>query len=96
MIKYLCFNLKYITFAKHFKQVIKMEKIVNALIGGSSIILSNELDLIMIDTYIVKIIEKVLATIVLLGGIAWALIGLFKWNILYFKSIMVFKNIQVL
>jgi hypothetical protein len=76
MIKYLCFNLKYITFAKHFKQVIKMEKIVNALIGGSSIILSNELDLIMIDTYIVKIIEKVLATIVLLGGIAWALIGL--------------------
>jgi len=52
MIKYLCFNLKYITFAKHFKQVIKMEKIVNALIGGSSIILSNELDLIMIDTYI--------------------------------------------
>ena len=48
----------------------------------------------MIDTYIVKIIEKILAAIVLFGGIAWALIGLFKWNIFTWAAKNTFKSAE--
>ena len=48
----------------------------------------------MFDTYIVKIIEKILASIVLLGGIAWALIGLFKFNIITWAAKKTFSSAE--
>jgi uncharacterized membrane protein YuzA (DUF378 family) len=48
----------------------------------------------MIDTYIIKFIEKILAAIVLLGGIAWALIGLFKFNIITWAAKKTFTSAE--
>ena len=48
----------------------------------------------MIDTYVVKFIEKILAAIVLLGSISWALIGIFKFNIISWLAKKTFTSAE--
>lgn len=49
----------------------------------------------MIDLYIRKYIEKFLYSLLILGGITWLFIGLFKFNIITWLSKKTFKSIDI-